>query len=75
MANPAKTLVPERSWGRKRDYFGDFTVSKKFFHHAAENSCAPTGVGQSYNKDIFEHIVVKVVVGGESHDSTPTNGE
>lgn len=34
---------------------------------------SPTSISKCYNKWVLEHVVVEVIIGSKSHDSTPAN--
>lgn len=71
MAKPASTLVPKEIKDDLNIY-----VRQTFFKHAVKIAVLLlTGVSERHDECILEHIVVEVVIGRKSHDSTPTNGE
>lgn len=66
IAKPAKTLVPVTC--QKRD------INKNKKNIFFIDVCAPpTSISECDHKCILEHVVVEVVVGGKSHDSSPTD--
>lgn len=70
MANPAKTLVPEREQDNNHN-----TVVVTPPPPTTTAPLAPTGIGESDYEGIFEHVVVEVVVRSQSHNSSPTDGQ